>query len=172
MTATGPALPGDYNLNHVVDGADYVMWRKAKGSTASPIFSGSDGDGNGVVNDGDYTVLRKNFGNAMGTGAGAASSTDAVAADAAGAASLRMDVRAELATGEILNEVGHVSIVCESRPAAVDAALDLLLLNMPTCGVTEVTGTALEGGASEDWQMGISPIDETAGELAAAWRGV
>ncbi len=57
-----PALPGDYNLNHVVDAADYVLWRKTLGNNVQPAYSGADGDGNNVVNSNDYTVWRSNFG--------------------------------------------------------------------------------------------------------------
>ncbi len=74
MTAVpqGPALPGDYNLNHVVDGGDYVLWRKTTGGSVPQAYDGADGDGNTVVNSNDYTVWRSRFGNASGQAGGAA----------------------------------------------------------------------------------------------------
>ncbi len=51
-------LLGDYNLNGVVDAADYALWRKAEGTTDLR----ADGNGDGQVNDADYTVWRANFG--------------------------------------------------------------------------------------------------------------
>jgi len=53
-------LPGDYNGNGIVDGADYVVWRKT--ST----------DPNG------YTIWRQNFGAGGGSGAGAGGNPGAV----------------------------------------------------------------------------------------------
>jgi hypothetical protein len=44
--AVGPALPGDYNQNGVVDAADYTVWRDHYGTPVSP-YSGADGDGGG-----------------------------------------------------------------------------------------------------------------------------
>jgi hypothetical protein len=58
---TVPALAGDYNQNDVVDAADYVVWRKALGSTV-PSFTGADGDGSGIVDQADLVVWRANFG--------------------------------------------------------------------------------------------------------------
>ena len=55
--------PGDYNGDGVVDMADYVVWRKAAGTTN--VWA--DGDGNGTVGPEDYNIWRAAF------GAGAAS---------------------------------------------------------------------------------------------------
>ena len=57
-------LAGDYNVNGVVDAADYVLWRKALG-TANPQADGSGptvGVPNGIVDQADYTFWRSNFG--------------------------------------------------------------------------------------------------------------
>ena len=50
------ALPGDFNGDHFVDAADYVVWRK--------------NFGNPYTND-DYTTWRENFGASFGRGSGA-----------------------------------------------------------------------------------------------------
>jgi hypothetical protein len=54
---------GDYNLNGVVDAADYVIWRKTVGTSATA----ADGFTDGQVNTLDYNYWRRRFGSA-GTG--------------------------------------------------------------------------------------------------------
>jgi hypothetical protein len=66
-----PELLGDYNLNGVVDAADYAVWRDTLGAAVT-AFSGADGDGNGTVEAGDYDVWRAHFGQTAGVEAGAA----------------------------------------------------------------------------------------------------
>jgi hypothetical protein len=58
FTGMGTSLPGDYNLNNVVDAADYVLWRK------TPNNFGGDPDG--------YNTWRANFGQPSGSGSVAA----------------------------------------------------------------------------------------------------
>jgi hypothetical protein len=53
--------PGDFNDDSTVDAADYVIWRKAQGQSAT-FFSGADGDGSGLVDDADYELWRRRFG--------------------------------------------------------------------------------------------------------------
>jgi hypothetical protein len=72
VNLSAPSPTGDYNGNHLVDGADYVVWRNTKGQSASPSGSGADGSGNGTVDDADYTFWRSKFGNAAGSGGGSA----------------------------------------------------------------------------------------------------
>jgi hypothetical protein len=59
---TTPQFLGDYNLNHVVDAADYVLWRKTLGTVGISAFSGADGSGSATVDAADYNVWRGNFG--------------------------------------------------------------------------------------------------------------
>jgi hypothetical protein len=63
-----PTPTGDYNGNHIVDGPDYVVWRKTLNSSASPHGSGADGNGDGTINSADYTFWRQHFGSAAGSG--------------------------------------------------------------------------------------------------------
>jgi predicted outer membrane repeat protein len=84
MSATGPALLGDYNLNLAVDAADYVLWRKTNGTSVTPAYSGADGDGNSVVNSDDYTFWRSHFGN---TPPGAGSAAQGLNGEATGSES-------------------------------------------------------------------------------------
>jgi ELWxxDGT repeat protein len=51
----------DYTGDAAVDGADFLAWQQQLGSLASPVGSGSDGDGNGIVDSGDLAVWRERF---------------------------------------------------------------------------------------------------------------
>ena len=63
-----PTPTGDYNGNHLVDAADYAVWRKTLNATVSPNGSGADGNADGTINAADYTFWRARFGNAAGGG--------------------------------------------------------------------------------------------------------
>jgi hypothetical protein len=53
------ALVGDYNRDGEVNAADYVIWRKSKGSETDLR---ADGNGDGRVDDADHELLKANFG--------------------------------------------------------------------------------------------------------------
>jgi hypothetical protein len=53
---------GDYNLDSVVDAADYTVWRDTLGSSVTP-GTGADGDNDGTVDQSDYDFWRARFGN-------------------------------------------------------------------------------------------------------------
>jgi hypothetical protein len=57
-----PETTGDYNLDGIVDAADYVLWRKTFNQSVAPDGSGADGDGDGIIDDGDYDFWRTRFG--------------------------------------------------------------------------------------------------------------
>ena len=61
-------VPGDYNSNGIVDGADYVVWRKHNGQTGGATAAQGDGTGDGNVNAADYSYWRTRFGNTSGSG--------------------------------------------------------------------------------------------------------
>lgn len=88
-------LAGDYNLNGVVDAADYVLWRKTLGQTGAGLAA--DGSGptvgtpNGVVDQADYAFWRSNFGavgvpnGGLGSGSGGGEGVGSQMMTAAGA---------------------------------------------------------------------------------------
>jgi hypothetical protein len=61
-----PRLPGDYNLDDVVDAGDYVIWRKTLGQVGPGLAA--DGDSNGHIDIGDLNFWRANFGRTAGAG--------------------------------------------------------------------------------------------------------
>lgn len=62
-------VPGDYNLNGVVDAADYTIWRNTLGQEGA--WLAADGNRDGHVSALDYDVWKTHFGEAAGSGAGA-----------------------------------------------------------------------------------------------------
>jgi hypothetical protein len=66
-----PPPTGDYNGNHVVDAADYTIWRGTLGQS-TPAGTGADGNDSGIVDTADYTFWASHFGNQAST-AGSAS---------------------------------------------------------------------------------------------------
>jgi hypothetical protein len=62
--------PGDYNDNGLVDAADYTVWRDALGDEVDRGYF-ADGDGDGMITEGDYDVWKANYGkNYLPAGAG------------------------------------------------------------------------------------------------------
>lgn len=53
--------PGDYDVNGVVDGADFLLWQRTLGATVA-LGSGADGSGNGSIDAADLAVWRDHFG--------------------------------------------------------------------------------------------------------------
>ena len=70
--STPPAVPGDYNGNHIVDAADYTVWRDHLGLTGGATAAQGDGTGDGNVTSADYDYWKTRFGNTMGAGSGLA----------------------------------------------------------------------------------------------------
>ncbi len=64
VVVPGPALPGDYNTDGVVDAADYTVWRDNLGTAVAP-YASADGSGNGEVGPEDYGVWRSNYGRTL-----------------------------------------------------------------------------------------------------------
>jgi hypothetical protein len=69
------ALPGDYNVNGVVDAADYVVWQGMLGDTGRGLAAdgtGPSGVPDEIVDALDYGLWRANFGATLGGPAGQA----------------------------------------------------------------------------------------------------
>jgi hypothetical protein len=62
-------IPGDFDLNGVVDSGDYTVWRDRLGSASSV----GDANFDGQVTTADYTIWKSNFGFSL-NGSGSASS--------------------------------------------------------------------------------------------------
>lgn len=54
------SVPGDYNLDGIVNAADYALWRDTQGK-AVRAGTGADGSGNGTVDTSDYSVWAGGF---------------------------------------------------------------------------------------------------------------
>ena len=59
-------LPGDYNNDNIVNGADYLAWKERYGATVES-FTGADGNGDGTIDAADYVVWRDHLGSATGS---------------------------------------------------------------------------------------------------------
>jgi hypothetical protein len=74
-TLTGYTLTvmhADFNLDGIVDAADYTLWRKNVGVSVTPgTYQKADGNGDGIVDNDDLMLWRQNFGNVRGTSPGA-----------------------------------------------------------------------------------------------------
>jgi hypothetical protein len=58
-----PGAPaGDYDQDGSVGGADFLLWQRTLGTTATPAGSGADGDASGTVDAADLGIWRENFG--------------------------------------------------------------------------------------------------------------
>ncbi len=62
-------LAGDFNGDHVVDAADYTVWRDHLGAADESSLNGN-GDGMNGVDAGDYSLWKTSFGTHSGAGAG------------------------------------------------------------------------------------------------------
>jgi hypothetical protein len=81
VTLQAVGLPGDYNVNGIVDAADYVVWRNMVGQSGPGLAadgSGPNGSPDGIVNQLDYDFWRANFGRS-GIANAVASTSDSAA---------------------------------------------------------------------------------------------
>lgn len=60
-TPLADQVPGDYDNDLDVDGADFLLWQRDYGST---VNLSADGNGDQIVDDADLTVWKANFGTA------------------------------------------------------------------------------------------------------------
>jgi len=67
VAAVATKLPGDYNLDRVVDAADYTVWRNNVGAPAGTLANDVDG---GVIGEAQYARWKEYFGATGGAGSG------------------------------------------------------------------------------------------------------
>ena len=60
-TSSTVSIPGDYSGNDSVGPEDYQLWASQHGQTVNPAGTGPDGDQDGRIGPGDYTVWRNNL---------------------------------------------------------------------------------------------------------------
>jgi hypothetical protein len=108
---TPPALAGDFNIDGIVDAADYTVWRDSLGANVATPYTGADGNGNGVVDQADYGIWSANFGMTTppGAGAGAVALLETENSDSTIALAARMPVQVSER-----QDVGAVSIALRS----------------------------------------------------------
>lgn len=63
-----PGLPGDFNGDHIVNAADYTVWRNNLGAAEGSLLNNNGNGGN--IDETDYALWKTNFGNSNGAGAG------------------------------------------------------------------------------------------------------
>jgi hypothetical protein len=80
---------GDYTGDGMVDGRDYVVWRKTLGMAVA-AGTRADGNGDGMVNMPDYAVWRATYGVPAGAGAGAGAAMSGVSVPEPSIAALAM----------------------------------------------------------------------------------
>jgi hypothetical protein len=66
-----PEPTGDYNGDHIVNAADYTVWRNTLGTTATPQGTGADGEPDGMIDVADYVFWKQHFGELVPGNAGA-----------------------------------------------------------------------------------------------------
>jgi hypothetical protein len=159
-----PSLLGDYNVNHVVDAGDFVLWRKTNGGTVTQQYSGADGDGNTFINGSDYTVWRSRFGNSQ---PGAGSGNEFVMSEA------------DVTTSDSMPGTGLApksTMIRQWSPTSIDTALDLLLVGGPitqTTGSLQTDSDSGEGAKSQtDSAVPDLITDDVGPELGASWNGL
>lgn len=55
-------LSGDFNRDHIVDAADWILWAKFNGTMSDVQFWMGDANGDGAVNSADYDIWFSQFG--------------------------------------------------------------------------------------------------------------
>lgn len=110
-----PELAGDYNVDGIVNAADYSIWRDARGTAVTP-YNAADGNGDGFVDEGDDAVWRTNYGRTLPLPASAFITSDR-SHDVSSARLLTLDeILAEAATTDdsLLSSISGVATIDEA----------------------------------------------------------
>jgi hypothetical protein len=111
---------GDYNHNHVVDAADYVVWRKTFGQNGAALAA--DGSGNGTIDNGDFDLWRSHFGQTLGSGAAAGSSSNTTVPEPASALLLILGAIAGICTGPRRFKIADATALMSTMRSEVHTA--------------------------------------------------
>jgi serralysin len=60
LSVTSTGIPGDFDHNGLVDGADFLLWQRSDGAAGSNLVA--DGNGDGTVNAADLALWQSHFG--------------------------------------------------------------------------------------------------------------
>jgi len=146
-------LPGDYDANGVVDGADFLAWQRGFGNAAAPAGSGADGDGSAAVDAGDLAVLAEHFGEGSASGAAAGLAAGVMAVEMA-ESELVAPVSLAAAEGVVLGE-GVVA-----KPQAVSGRDSTAAGDLAGLAQREASGREALGGRA--WGRAAVRLEEVA----------
>lgn len=155
-------LPGDYDANGVVDGADFLAWHRGFGGAAAPAGSGADGDGSGAVDAGDLPVWAEHFGEGSASGAAAGLAAGVMAVEMA-ESELVSPVSLAAAEGVVLGE-GVVA-----KPQAVSGRDSTAAGDLAGLAQREASGREALGGRA--WDRAAARLEEVA-EASSRRRAV
>lgn len=141
---------GDFNGNGLVDGADFVVWRKNSGQSV-PRMTGGDANGDGLVNQIDYAIWRSQFSTVtFGLGAGGTGSAEV------STLTLSQTVNDESAFARTSEVPQH-----QVTPAARNLAFDALLWTGTTITRRRMdVGNLVNAQQNHDWATLINAIAE------------
>ncbi len=131
-------LPGDFNLDDIVDSADYVVWRRNLGRTSDTPFSAGDATGDGAVDNADYLVWRQNFGKTRASLAAQPGEPQVIVTligASAIAAESQVTLLSAVAAASVSDEYSDRATRGEFRPPAIAVARDAAFMAL-TDGLT------------------------------------
>jgi hypothetical protein len=158
-TAYSTYLPGDYAVDGIVDGQDFLAWQQQLGSTANPPGNSADGNRDGTVEAGDLAAWQNYFGYG-------ASAAESLAAAAVMAPPFELANNVLLAAPVPAPVAGAQRSGSKPRPAATDAALGAAEFWRPDCRAnfsSRESDLALRSRHSE-----ISGTEKPSDDFAAA----
>jgi hypothetical protein len=142
-------LIGDYDHNGAVTQLDYNVWRSSFGSTS---VLDADGNGNGVVNAGDYVMWRMNLGIGAGAGAGSGSTIGSAFSASASIASATTTNDPSTAAADVQSGIAQPSAKQSAALTVEMPIVDLFVMKQPT---TVANSTALVPTS----QLGLSLLN-------------